>query len=69
MIFGYWSTICMSRDAPQILPPGSLEGWILVKTEDPKALYIHAAEWAEFLDWKSTPVFTDEEADTICTKI
>ena len=49
--------------------PGSLEGWILVKAEDPKALYEHAAEWAEYLDWETTPVFTDEEAGPICAKI
>ena len=48
---------------------GSLEGWILVKAEDPKALYEHAAEWAEYLDWETTPVFTDEEAGPICAKI
>ena len=48
---------------------GSLEGWILIKAEDPKALYEHAAEWAEFLDWETTPVFTDEEAGPICAKI
>ena len=34
---------------------GPLEGWILVKAEDPKALYEHVAEWAEFLDWKTIP--------------
>ena len=49
--------------------PGSLEGWIVVETDDPKALYEHAAEWAEFLDWETTPVFTDEEAGPICAKI
>ena len=30
--------------------PGSLEGWIVLKTDDPKAIYQHAAEWAEFLN-------------------
>ena len=49
--------------------PGSLEGWIVVKTDDPKALYEHAAEWAEFLDWETTPVLTDEEAGPICAKV
>ena len=39
------------------------------KAENPKALYEHAAEWAEFLDWETTPVFTDEEAGPICAKI
>ena len=32
--------------------PGSLEGWIVLKTEDPKAIYQHAAEWGELLNWK-----------------
>ena len=39
--------------------PGSLEGWIVLKTDDPKAIYQHAAEWGEFLNWETTPVFTD----------
>ncbi len=47
----------------------SLEGWILVKAEDPKALYQHAAEWSEDLDYETTPVFTDEEAGPIGAKI
>ena len=38
--------------------PGSLEGWIVLKTSDPKAIYQHAAEWGEFLNWETTPVFT-----------
>ena len=49
--------------------PGSLEGWIIVDSDDPKAIYEHAAEWAEFLDWETTPVLTDEEAGPICAKI
>ena len=40
--------------------PGSLEGWIVLKTDDPKTIYQHAAEWAEILNWETTPVFTDE---------
>jgi len=28
-----------------------------------------AAQWAEYLDWETTPVFTDEEAGPICAKI
>ena len=49
--------------------PGSLEGWIVLKTDDPKAIYQHAAEWGEFLDWETTPVFTDEEAGPIVAKV
>ena len=26
-------------------------------------------EWAEFLAWETTPLFTDEEAGPICAKI
>ena len=49
--------------------PGSLEGWIVLKTDDPKAIYQHAAEWGEFLNWEATPVFTDEEAGPIVAKV
>ena len=49
--------------------PGSLEGWIVLKTDDPKAIYQHAAEWGEFLNWETTPVFTDEEAGQIVAKV
>ena len=49
--------------------PGSLEGWIVLKTDDPKALYQHAAQWGEFLNWETTPVFTDEEAGPIVAKV
>ena len=49
--------------------PGSLEGWIIVKKEDPKALYEHAAEWAEYLNWATTLVFRYEETVPICVKI
>ena len=49
---------------------GSLEGWILVREEDPKKrnLYEHAAEWAKFLDWEKTPVFKYKEAGPILQK-
>tara|TARA_A100000164_G_scaffold169399_1_gene150304 strand:- start:286 stop:399 length:114 start_codon:yes stop_codon:yes gene_type:complete len=30
--------------------PRSLEGWIVLKTDDPKARY-QVAEWTEFLNW------------------
>ena len=49
--------------------PGSLEGWIVLKTDDPKAIYQHAAEWGEFLNWETTPVFTDEEAGPIVANV
>ena len=44
-------------------------GWIVLKTDDPKAIYQHAAEWGEFLNWETTPVFTDEEAGPIVAKV
>ena len=49
--------------------PGSLQGRIVLKTDDPKAIYQHAVEWAEFLNWEITPIFTDEEAGPIVAKI
>ena len=49
--------------------PGSIKGWILVEVEDQQVLYEHAAEWAEFLDWETTPEFKDEEAAPICATI
>ncbi|HJN35396.1 MAG: DUF3303 domain-containing protein [Prochlorococcus sp.] len=49
--------------------PGSIEGWILVETDNPGDLYEHAAEWAEYLDWEVTPVFTDEQAGPLIAKV
>ena len=43
--------------------------WIVLKTDDPKAIYQHAAEWGEFLNWDTTPVFTDDEAGPIVAKV
>ena len=48
--------------------PGATCGWLLVEGSV-EAAYEHAAEWAEFLDWKTTPVFTDEDAGPICAKV
>ncbi len=42
--------------------PGSLKGWIILETDNPIAIYSHAAEWGEYLQWETTPVFTDDEA-------
>ena len=49
--------------------PGSLEGLTVLKTDDPKAIYQQAAEWAEFLNCETKPVFADEEAGQIVAKI
>ena len=38
-------------------------------SDDPKAIYQHAAEWGEFLNWETTPVFTDEEAGPLVAKV
>jgi hypothetical protein len=42
--------------------PGSVNGWLLVETDKPETVYVHAAEWGAYLDWKTTPVLTDEQA-------
>ena len=49
--------------------PGSLEGWIFVETDDPTDLYEHIAEWADFMEWETTPVFTDEEVGPLVAKV
>jgi len=40
-----------------------------VETDNPGDLYEHAAEWAEYLDWEVTPVFTDEQAGPLIAKV
>jgi len=49
--------------------PGSGEGWLVADTEDPLTIYEHASEWSEFLTWENTPVFTDEQAGVVSTKV
>lgn len=49
--------------------PGSVNGWILLETDDLSAIYKHAAEWAEFLDWTTTPVLNDEEAGIAASQV
>ena len=49
--------------------PSSLEGWIVLKTDDAKAIYQHAAEWGEFLKWETTSVFTYEKSGQIVANI
>lgn len=46
--------------------PGSVKGWLIVKTEDVSKVYLHATEWAEFLSWNVTPVVEDEAA-AVCS--
>lgn len=42
--------------------PGSANGWLVVETDKPETVYIHAAEWGDALTFEITPVFTDEQA-------
>ncbi len=49
--------------------PSFLECWIVLKTDDPKAIYLYAAEWVEFLDQETRPLFTDEEAGPSISKV
>ena len=49
--------------------PGSVNGWLLVETEDAVALAQHMAEWASMLELKITPVVGDEEAASAASKV
>lgn len=49
--------------------PGSACGWLLVETQDPKALYEHVAEWASLLELEATPVIEDAEAAEALAKV
>ena len=46
----------------------SLEGWIVVKTNNPKVIYEHVAKLLEFLNWETTSVFAAEEVALIVVK-
>ena len=45
--------------------PSSGNGWLLVETDDPGTVYVHGAEWGDFVSWKITPVFTDDQAAAV----
>ena len=49
--------------------PGSGNGWLVGKTDDPKTIYEHASEWNHLLVWNTTPVLTDEEAGIVSQKV
>ena len=49
--------------------PGSVNGWLIVETEDPTKVYYHASEWGELLHWNTTPVLTDDQAGMTCQTI
>ena len=38
---------------------------MLVESDDSKALYRYASEWADIIDFVIEPVVTDEEAATV----
>ena len=49
--------------------PGSVNGWIVVETDNISFLYEQAAEWGELLAWKTTPVLTDEQVAEVASKL
>lgn len=48
---------------------GSVNGWLIAETDDPTHIYAHASEWADYLNWKTTPVFSDEQAGVTSASI
>ena len=49
--------------------PGSVNGWALVESDDPKAVYEHVAQWASLLDLEVTPVLEDADAAEALSKV
>lgn len=49
--------------------PGSVNGWLIVETEDPCLVYEHASEWGELLNWNTTPVLKDEDAGKVSKSV
>jgi hypothetical protein len=49
--------------------PGSGNGWLIADTDDIAHCYEHASEWAELLEWTTTPILTDEQAGGIVSKV
>ncbi len=49
--------------------PGSVNGWLLAETDNVNTIYEHASEWAELLNWKTSPVVTDDQAGLVSTKV
>ena len=64
-----WRRLSWSRDDWKVSCTWFFRGLDSFKTDDPKAIYQHVAEWGEFLNWVTTPVFTDEEAGQIIAEI
>ena len=46
-----------------------IDGYRLLNPDDVTKVYEHASEWAELLNWKTTPVFTDEQAGLVSSAI
>ena len=44
---------------------GHNKGYMLVESDDTKALYRYASEWADVIDFVIEPVVTDEEAASV----
>lgn len=49
--------------------PGSVTGWSLVESDDPKAVFEHVAQWSEFLELQTTPVLEDDEAAEALSRV
>ena len=49
--------------------PGSVTGWALVESDDPKAIYEHAGQWAALLELEATPVLEDAEAGEALARV
>ena len=49
--------------------PGSVIGWALVESDDPKAVYEHVAQWASMLDLDVTPVVDDAEGGEALSRV
>jgi hypothetical protein len=45
------------------------KGFMLVETENPKALFRWTSEWAHLIDFQIEPVVTDEEAAPILKEL
>jgi hypothetical protein len=48
--------------------PGSVCGWVLVESEDLKAVYEHVAQWANLLESQISPVLEDNDAAQALSK-
>lgn len=49
--------------------PGSVQGWGLIESSDPQAVYEHAAQWASMLELQVTPVLDDAEGGEALSRV